>query len=150
MRALLLRNRNIAQAYLLHAESVKLRADDANAHNDFGGVLTPTNKLVEVINSFRESIVLNPEHAKAHYNLGLALMNQWKLAEADKHFQVALRIQPDYVDTYYTRGRLMASEERFDETITFYRKSLKLNTTTLGHSTNGVWFFKNVGKREKL
>ena len=52
------------------ALAIRLKPDNAEAHNNLGVSLNDQGKLDEAIAEYREAIRLKPEHVEAHNNLG--------------------------------------------------------------------------------
>ena len=63
-------------------EAIRLKPDDAWAHNILGIALKAQGKLDEAITEYRAAIRLDPDYALAHNNLGAALRNRgsWRTA----------------------------------------------------------------------
>src|SRR5262249_14442006 len=68
-------------------ETIRLKPDDAVAHNSLGLALDAQGKLEEAIAEFRTAIRLKPDDAVAHNSLGFALGAQGKLEEAIAEFR---------------------------------------------------------------
>ncbi len=73
---------------------LKIRPDDAAAHNNLGVVLASQRQLDEAIEHFREAARLQPDYVDAQYNLGRALAECGRLDEAVEEYQRALEINP--------------------------------------------------------
>ncbi len=63
-------------------EAIRLKPDDAAAHDNLGAALYLQGKLDEAVAEFREAIRLKPDYAAAHNNFGAALKARRKLDEA--------------------------------------------------------------------
>ena len=63
----------LEQAVAAHREAIRLKPDDAIAHNNLGLALDEQGKLDEAVAEYREAIRLKPDDAIAHDNLGIAL-----------------------------------------------------------------------------
>src|SRR5438128_2120317 len=78
--------------YLL---AVQMRANSADAHNNWGVVLGQQGRLADAVEHFQQALRLKPDFAEAHNNWGFALAQQGKRAEAIEHYRHALRLNPD-------------------------------------------------------
>ncbi len=59
-----------------YKEAIRLKPDDALAHNNLGIALAQQGQYAAAIAEFKEAIRLKPDDALAHNNLGLALAQQ--------------------------------------------------------------------------
>jgi len=80
-------------------ESLRLKPDEAQAHNNLGNALVEQGRLEEAIGHYLEALRLNPDNnPEAHYNLGVALARKGNRDEAVPHLTEALRLKPDYTE----------------------------------------------------
>ena len=49
--------------------AVRIRPEDAEAHNNLGGVLAKLGRFPEATEEFKKALQLDPDLASAHYNL---------------------------------------------------------------------------------
>jgi len=98
----------LAEAIEHYQQAVRIRPDYAEAHNNWGVVLTQQGKLAEAIEHFQQALRIQPENAEAHNNWGVVLDRQGKPAEAIEHFQQALRIKLDYAEARANLARALA------------------------------------------
>jgi len=76
---------------------LRIRPDDADAHNNLGNALERIpGRLPEAIAEFEAALRSEPDFAEAHVNLGKALaQTPGRLPEAIAEYEAALRIRPD-------------------------------------------------------
>src|SRR5439155_8176924 len=70
----------LAEAIEHYQQAVRIRPDYAEAHNNWGVVLTQQGKLAEAIEHFQQALRIQPENAEAHNNWGVVLDRQGKPA----------------------------------------------------------------------
>jgi serine/threonine-protein kinase len=134
----------LQKAVTIQREAIRLRPDDASAHNTLGLVLCDVaHDYPAAEAAFRESIRLQPDHAVAHHNLGLALRGQGKMAEAIAEYREAIRRQPDSVKTHHNLGNALHDQGKVSEAIAEYREAIRLKPdyaeahTNLGYTLSG-------------
>ncbi len=91
-------------------EAVRLKPDNADAHNNLGNALTKTGgHASEAIGEFETALRLQPGMAEAHSNLGVALVNTpERLDEGIAHLRMALQLRPDFAETHNSLGVALA------------------------------------------
>ena len=60
------------EAIRQYQEALRLKRDDAEAHNNFGAALEQKGQIDEAIGEYREAPQLQPDYADVQNNLGLA------------------------------------------------------------------------------
>lgn len=86
---------SLAQKHILKAISIEPK--NAEAHNNFGNILSRKGDYEGAIHEYNEAIKNNPELPEAHLNLAIALENQNDFEGAEIHLKRALEINPDYL-----------------------------------------------------
>ncbi len=113
-------------------EAIRLRPDDAVAHNNLGWNLASQGKTDEAIAEYRKAIRLRPDYAVAHNNLGGTLKDLGKTDEAIAEYREATRIKPDYASAHYFLGVLLARLGRREEGVAAFREAVRLDGERLG------------------
>ncbi|HMD61945.1 MAG TPA: tetratricopeptide repeat protein, partial [Opitutaceae bacterium] len=90
-------------------KAVRLKPDQADAHNNLGNALSKVpGRSGEAISEFEAALKLDPGMTEAHANLGRALVNTpGRLAEGIGHLETALRSSgdnPDYAPAHAELG----------------------------------------------
>jgi len=75
-------------------ESLKLKPDNAFAHNNLANALARKGKLDEALTHYQEALRIKPDLVDAHCNMGVVLKQQGKRKEAIEQFSAALRLDP--------------------------------------------------------
>ena len=76
---------------------IRIRPDDALAHNNLGAILLQVGNADEALTHLREAVRLDPTNAEAQNNLGVACRERGEDAEAIDHFRRAVLASPDWV-----------------------------------------------------
>jgi tetratricopeptide (TPR) repeat protein len=105
---------------------VKMRPNDAAAHNNLGVVLASQHRMDEAIEQFREAARLRPGDASAQQNLGRALAERGRLDEAVKQYRRALQDNPDCAEIHDSLGDALSARGEPAEAAVHYRKALEL------------------------
>jgi tetratricopeptide (TPR) repeat protein len=109
-----------------YQEALRIRPDDADAHNNLGNALHQLDRPQESIAHFKEAVRLKPDLARAHYNWGLALQSLEQFAKASAHFQKASQIKPDNAETHNSWGVVLDRLGRFEEAVTHFQEALRI------------------------
>ncbi len=109
-----------------YRQSLRLKADNAEAYNGLGIVSFRAGRLQEAIEYYRQALHLKPTYSEACYNLGLALDKAGRLPEAIEYYQQALRLSPNDVEFHNNLGIALARAGRLSEAIEHYRQALRL------------------------
>jgi tetratricopeptide (TPR) repeat protein len=79
-------------------EVVRIKPDDADAHNNLGFALLTTGQLDQAAAHFTEALKLKPAAYNAHYGLALVFQRQNRTDDAVREGLEALRLKPDYAE----------------------------------------------------
>ena len=107
--------------------SIRLKPDDADAHNHLGNALADQGKLDAAIAEFREVIRLKPDDMHAYRNLGLALRDQRKLDEAAAAYRDVTRLKPDDADAHKSLGLVLKDQGKLDEAVAAFREVTRIH-----------------------
>ena len=81
-------------------EVLKLRPDNAIAHNNLANVLLANGRVDEAIADYRQAIALAPDYADACNNLGTVFAGRGDLDGAVAQFRKALEIAPQFASAW--------------------------------------------------
>ena len=81
-------------------EAIRLKPDDAPAHNALGLVYVQTGDDEKATAEFRAAIKLRPDYADAHQNLG-AVLTTSDVAEAVRELETAVKLDPRLLKAQY-------------------------------------------------
>jgi len=113
-------------------EAVRLKPDQADAHNNLGNALSKVSgKSAEAISEFETALRLDPRMTEAHANLGWALVNTpGRLAEGIGHLETVLQghaDNPDYAQVHANLGTALEKlPGRLPEAISEFEAALRL------------------------
>ncbi len=82
-------------SYLLRA-ALKINAESAEAHLNYGNVLAALNRVEHAIASYEWALAIRPDYPEALSNLGGVLLKLKRPAEALASYDRALAIAPDH------------------------------------------------------
>jgi tetratricopeptide (TPR) repeat protein len=119
-------NSPIDEAIRQGQEIIRLKPDNAEAHNKLGIALSQKGQTAEAIRQFQETLRLRPNNAEAHNNLGIALGQNGQTAEAIRQFQESIRLKPDYPDAHNNLGAALELKGQTDEAIRHFQEALRL------------------------
>jgi protein O-GlcNAc transferase len=97
-----------------YEESLRIKPDYAEGHNNLALTLMREGRLDEATAHYREALKDNPDYAEAYNNLGAVLANQRKYREAEACFLRALKLKPDYKDARNNLSLMKLAEGRAD------------------------------------
>ena len=130
-------------------EAIRLRPDDALAHDDLGDALSDQGKSDEAVAEYREAIRLKPDLAVAHYNLGNALRGRGKVDEAIAAYREAIRLRPDLAEAHTNLGTILGGQGKLDEAIAAFREAIRLRPDDAEAHTNLGSALRNRGKSDE-
>jgi tetratricopeptide (TPR) repeat protein len=105
---------------------LRIKPDDAEAHNNLGNALAREGRLPEAIGQFQQALRIKPDNAEAHNNLGNALAREGQLPEAIEHYQQALRIAPDFAEAHNNLGNALLQTGKVPEAIGHFEQALRI------------------------
>jgi tetratricopeptide (TPR) repeat protein len=117
-------------------ESLAIKPNFAESHNDLGCILKRDNRISAAIEHFRLAIKYKPDFVEAYKNLAIALRKQGRNEEAVGYLKQALKLRPDDVGAYLNLGVTFNALHRFDSAIESLNKALELkpdDTIVHGH-----------------
>ena len=108
-------------------KAAELLPNDAEIHNNLGGILRHYGKLDCSLNSLRKALKIRPDFAEAHSNLGNTLRELGHFEAAHSSYQRALQINPNLASTHNNLGCIFYNKGLVDESLPYFRRSLELN-----------------------
>jgi tetratricopeptide (TPR) repeat protein len=98
----------------------------AEAHRNFGVVLSTQGRLPEAIGEFGRALQLNPDYGEAHCKLGNALLREGKMQEAIGHYERALQLNPDDVEAHNNLGFAFVRLGKVEQAISHWEQALRI------------------------
>jgi tetratricopeptide (TPR) repeat protein len=111
------------------AEAVRLSPSSANAHNEFGMVLSRFVEVKAARQEFERALELDPRLAEAHVNLSLILAQAGELAAASEHLDRAIELQgssPKTAYAHYLRAKIWGAQDQIDKAMDELQKAVHL------------------------
>ena len=107
-------------------ESLRINPDDAEAHNNMGGVYQRRGRYEEAIEEHQIALRLNPQLVEARYNIGVCLQALNQMEQARAQYEEAIRAQPDYAMAHYNLATTLTALARLGEAEAEFNKVLRL------------------------
>jgi tetratricopeptide (TPR) repeat protein len=114
-----------ARSYYL--ESLLIKHDYAEAHNNLAIVLMQEGKADEAADQYQEALKDKPDYAEAYNNLGVVFAGQGKSREAEEGFRRALELNLDYAGAQSNLAKLLREEGRLEEAVEYFRAALAID-----------------------
>jgi Flp pilus assembly protein TadD len=138
---LLRRGGHLEEAVAQFQETLRLKPDEARAHDSLGIVLSQQGRLDEAMSHFEEAIRLQPKDPKAYNNLAMALQSQGRLDEAITQLEVALKWVPDDPELHNNLGMALGRKGRIDDAIPQLQEAIRLDPDNAqAHNNLGLAF----------
>lgn len=102
-----------------YEKEVRLKPDDAEAHNRLGAACSILGRWEEALREFKEAVRLKPKDARAHYGLGVAYLALGDHGGASDQYDILKDLQSTLAE--YLLGRIRGKKptspvRRIDET----------------------------------
>jgi len=130
---------DLAEAVGHLRESLRLNPNDAEAHNNMGGVFQRMGKFEDAIAEHQEALRLNPQLVEARYNIGVCDQALNRMEDARTQYAEAIRAQPDYAMAHYNLGTTLTAMGRLDEAEAEFKEALRL-TPEFAPAHDGLGF----------
>jgi tetratricopeptide (TPR) repeat protein len=109
-------------------EALRLKPDDAEAHNNLANALRSEGRTREAISEYEAALRLKPGFAEADNNLGGVLeQTPGRLNDAITLLAAALRLKPGLAEAHNNLGNALKDEGRMREASAQYEEALRLN-----------------------
>lgn len=130
-----------AEALPYFEETLRVKPDDAELHNNLGMALAALHRLPEAIAHYETAVRLEPALADAHNNLANALAKSGRLADAVVHYAAAVQLRPDDADAETNWARSLSEAGQFAEALPHFEAALKLQPGPGAHEELGRALF---------
>jgi Flp pilus assembly protein TadD len=115
-----------AQAAASYDLAIRLRPDDADAHNNLGAAIAELGRLHDAIAHYQEALRLRPQFADGYYNLGNALRLLNRNEEAIASYAQSLRLRPAFAEGHNNLGIALRRLNRLTESEISLREAIRL------------------------
>jgi len=102
---------------------------DERPHNLLGNNYFGAQLYAEAIEQYNKAIKINAEFSQPYNQLGYAHRFLENYADAEKAFKKYIELIPDDPNPYDSYAELLMKMGKYDKSIEFYRKALKVNPT---------------------
>ncbi len=130
---------DLAEAVTHLRESLRINPDDAEAHNNMGGVYQRMGRFEDAIAEHTKALRLNPQLVEARYNIGLCNQSLNRLDEARVQYTEAIRAQPDYAMAHYNLATTLTALGLIDQAEAEFKEALRL-TPEFAPAHDGLGF----------
>jgi hypothetical protein len=100
-----------------YRESLRIKPDYAEAHNNLALVLMREGRAAEAEAEYRAALKISPDYAEAYNGLGLLLADQGKWDEARVCFGKALELRPGYAGAQGNLDKLLLKQQEVEDAI---------------------------------
>ena len=136
--------RRLPEAAAAYVQVLDAQPNNANALDEYGGVLFDLGRVAEAEEAIRRAIVLEPAMANPYTNLGR--LHQTDIARAAESLALheqALAREPNYADAHNNRGVALQTLGRFDDAIVCFQRAIALKPTMAeAHNNLGNTHYK--------
>ena len=137
------------EAVALFEQALRLKPDDAEAHNNLGSTLRGIGRLRESIEHLQEAVRLDPNYFDAHYNLGVTLTILGR-PEALIHLQEAVRLNPGSAEARSSLGNVLKEAGRVEEALVQYQRAIQLRPEDADARYNLGVILQSMGRSEAV
>jgi len=109
-----------------YRNTVSLKPDFAEAHNNLGAALQDLGKPVDALTAHKRATALKPDYAEAHSNCGMALLDLDRRTDALAAFDRAIALRADFAEAHNNRGLVLKAMGRLEEACESHRRALDL------------------------
>ena len=117
----------LAKAEGVYREILRVRPDNAAAHNNLGKVLQDQGRTDQAIACFKRVLKVKPDLAGAHNNLGNALCEKGKPKEAAVCYRRAIKIDANYAHAHHNLGNVLKGQGKSDAAVACYKRALAID-----------------------
>lgn len=108
--------------------SLRIKPDQADAHNSIGAYFLQNGRDAEAIPEFEAALRIKPDLADAHFNLALAFAKiPERVTEAIAQYETALRLKPDLAVAHKNLGMLLLRLGRKTEAVAHFQAAQRLH-----------------------
>ena len=108
-------------------ESLRIRPDFPEAHNNLGVVLAGRGQLDEALSQFAEAVRVNPGYEAARDNLSATNAKLRTLDTSLAHYADAVRARPNDLAARNELGAALAAQGRIDDAIEQFRAAINID-----------------------
>ena len=119
---------NREEAAALIRESLRLKPDNADAHNNLGYYHQLRGDRAAARRGYETAVRLKPTLVAAHNNLGALDQTEGRLPDAEAHYRESLRLDPHNNDAGRNLGLVLASLGRNEEAAPLLARAFKGNS----------------------
>jgi tetratricopeptide (TPR) repeat protein len=139
-----LRRGSLQEAISHFRESSRILGDYPANHVYWGEAYLKLDRLDEAIRCFQTATLLRPQHEYAHYRLGHLYANLEDWDRAIEEYGKA----PNIAGAHNALGKIFGSQGRYEEAITEFRESVKLNSKLSDSWVNLAWYYLESGRTD--
>lgn len=110
-----------------YAESLKIKATDADRFNDYGNLLAEQGRQTEARVQFAEALGLRPNFLLALGNMAFSYLKDGQLDQAAGYFRKTLVLRPDLAESHYNLGLIASKKNNERQAIAHLRDALQIN-----------------------
>ena len=120
-------NGDLDSAIECYQQSLKIKPDHAEVHNNIGIILAEKGDPEAALDSYAKALKLKPNYFEACHNKGVTLYNKGDLEAAIDSYKQALKIKPDFAEAFNNIGIALFGRGELEAAIGSYTQAITIN-----------------------
>ena len=140
---------NLKVAQGLYNQVLEIDPQQANAHNNLGGIFQSLNENHKAQSCYEKAIEIDPNYAQAHCNLGVIFQSLNENHKAQSCYEKAIEIDPNISQAHNNLASIFQKFREHQKAIVCYENAIKANPDYEGAHSNLGALFHELGEHQK-